>query len=369
MRVDMLGLWFTFAGLSVFVLSRSSAQRYCAFLLFVAAMYTRQTFIAGAVACLLVAYIRNRRQAFTMFAFTAVLGGTIMTVLFFATHGEVIRHLFLYNANRFSIQLALTRLGSNFGSVTMIPVLALAGAAAYRPVRDGAEALSSRSAASLRARLSASHYSLALFTFTAYFIISGLISLTAGKSGADLNYFLEVDLAACALASLFIARLISKRRSKKASFKIALAYLLPILSVGYEALTVSPLIHEIRDREARANGARNSAALVQILRSSPDPVMSEDMTLLFKAGKQIPFEPAIVTELAATHVWDEAPLVKMISNRGFSVMIIGRESMWRYSPAVWSAIIENYQPTGTYAEFAGDFVVYVPSPHAPPGER
>ena len=184
MRVDMLGLWFTFAGLSVFVLSRSSAQRYCAFVLFVAAMYTRQTFIAGAVACLLVAYIMNRRQAITMFAFTAVLGGTIMTALFFATHGEVIRHLFLYNANRFSIQLAVTRLRSNLMSVSMIPILALAAAAAYRPVRDGAGAFSRRDAASLRAHLSASQYDLALFVFTAYFIISGLVSFTVGKSGS-----------------------------------------------------------------------------------------------------------------------------------------------------------------------------------------
>ena len=178
-----------------------------------------------------------------------------------------------------------------------------------------------------------------------------------------------MDLSACALAGLFIARLIWRRRSEQASFEIALAHLLPVLFVALPALAVSPLIYESGEREVRANGARNSAALVRILSSGPDPVMSEDMTLLYKAGKQVPFEPAIVTELAATHIWDEAPLVQLISNRGFSVMIIGRDSMWRYSPAVLRAIKENYQPTGTYAEFAGDFIVYVPSAHAPLGPR
>ncbi len=30
--------------------------------------------------------------------------------------------------------------------------------------------------------------------------------------------------------------------------------------------------------------------------------MSENMTLLYQAGKEVPFEPAIITQLAATGV-------------------------------------------------------------------
>jgi hypothetical protein len=116
----------------------------------------------------------------------------------------------------------------------------------------------------------------------------------------------------------------------------------------------------------RRQEARNSAELVGILSRSPDPVMSEDMTVLFKAGKQLPFEPAIVAELAAVHIWDQTPLVDMIRSRRFSVMIIGSggDSDQRYSPEVINAIHENYQPTKTYTESSGDFTVYAPSPRA-----
>jgi hypothetical protein len=43
MRVDMLGLWLSFSGLAVFVLARTTTQRFCAFVLFVAAIYTKQS--------------------------------------------------------------------------------------------------------------------------------------------------------------------------------------------------------------------------------------------------------------------------------------------------------------------------------------
>lgn len=365
MRVDMLGLFFTFTGLSVFILARTAAQRYCAFALFVAAMYTRQSLIAGAVACLLVAGIMNLRETIKMFAFTALLGGTVMGVLSFATHGEIIKHLFLYNVNRFSIGSCISMF--SFNLLLVAPIAPLAAVAAASPVRDAARLLSRRNAGRLRARLSSNPYRIALFTFTAYFILSGVVSLAAGKSGASLNYFLELDLAACALASLLTARRVWWHRPKRAKSKAGFSNALPMLFIGFQALTVSALVYfNYVTRDMRVQGARNSAALVRRLSSSPDPVMSEDMTLLYKAGKQLPFEPAIVTELAAVHIWDETPLVDMIRSQRFSVMILGSDPDWlhRYSPAVMHSILENYQPTETYAEFSDSFTVYVPSSRA-----
>lgn len=359
MRVDMLGLWLSFSGLAMFVLARTTAQRFFAFVLFVAAIYTKQSLVAGAVACLLVAGVMNLRQAIKLGAFTAALGGALLAALAFSTHGEVIKHLFAYNVNRFSILAVAHNLETDLQSTMLL--IALAAAAAFGPIRDAARAFSQRNAAMLGTGLSASPYRLALFTFTVHFILAALVSLTSGKSGSSINYYLELNLSACALASLFVARLLWNWRKKRVSPAIALAYLLPFLILGQQFLAASHLLRDsYMDRRAMAQKAQNSDALVRILRNSPEPVMSEDMTLLYKAGKQVPFEPAIVTELAATHAWDETPLVNMIRDRAFSVMVIRNDPDILYSPAVLRSIVENYRPAGTYAEFERDFTLYVP---------
>ena len=149
MRVDMLGLWLTFAGLAVFILGRSFATRYAAFVLFVAAMYTKQSLIAGAIVCLIVAAVLNVRQAIKLVVFTVALGGSVMTLLVLATHGQVIRHLFLYNQNTFSLRRAIRLINDNIQLT--LPLVALACACLFGPVIDAARAFSRLSLVPLRA--------------------------------------------------------------------------------------------------------------------------------------------------------------------------------------------------------------------------
>jgi hypothetical protein len=379
MRVDMLGLWLTFSGLAVFILARTRPQRYGAFVLFVAAMFTKQTLVVSAIACLLVTAIIDLRWAVKLFAFIASLGGAILTILFIASHGEVIKHLFFYNQNPYSSRQAIAALNLNIQ--TTVPLLALAAAAAYRPILEIANAFARRTAATLRTWLSANTYRLALFTVTVHFLLSGLMSLTVGKTGSNFNYFLEWNLSGCVLAGLFSTRLLSNWRCKRASLVASLPYLLLTLMLVQQAgallrlvthlasasyldpsqAAIQPLKYDLLKSELEpgimAAHALNSEAVLAILRNSPEPVMSEDMTLLYKAGKQVPFEPFMVAELAAGGQWDETPLVNLIRKRFFSVMVI-RDLRYRYSPAVAQAIRESYQPTVRY----GDLTVFAPSP-------
>lgn len=357
MRVDMLGLFLTFAGLAVFILGTQTASRYLAFVLFVAAMYTRQTLVAGALACLLVAVIVNFRQAIKLLFFTAALGAFVLVLLALATHGLVIRHLFLYNKNPFSVHRAISMVRENI--LLMVPLLTLATASALGPILDIARALSRGTVSTLPDRLTRSTYRLALFTYTVHFLLSGLISLTAGKEGSNINYFLEWNLSACVLASLISARLIWRWNSERASATAAVAYLLPFFIVVQQAEAARFLfVPNDAARQDLAERAQNSEALLRILRASPEPVMSEDMTLLYKAGRQVPFEPAICTTLAATGTWDERPLLDLINKKAFSVMIIRElDVSYKYSSGVKRAIKESYLPT----EQVGRFTVYRPS--------
>jgi len=358
MRVDMLGLWLTFAGLALFIFGRNAAMRYAAFVLFVAAMYTKQTLIAGALACLVVAAILNIRQAIRLLSFTVALGASVMTLLALATHGQVIWHLFLYNQNKFSLRRAI-RLMNESIQVTL-PLLALACAGALSSLADAARAFSRRRLGPLRARLLKSSYRRALFTLTIHFLFSGIVCLTVGKAGANSNYLLEWNLSACTLAGLVLARLIWGWRTVcRVASAAAVAYLLPLLMMAQQAESAFRFVVPGTSlRQEYADNVRNSEALVNILRSSPEPVMSENMTLLYKAGKQVPFEPAIITQLAATGLWDETPLIDMIHGRAFSVMIIRDvDDPDRYSPAVARAIKEYYEPEEEY----GQLTVYRPA--------
>ena len=345
MRVDMLGLWLTFAGLAVFILGRSFATRYAAFVLFVAAMYTKQSLIAGAIACLIVAAVLNVRQAIKLVLFTVAMGGSVMTLLVLATHGQVIRHLFLYNQNTFSLRRAIRLINDNIQLT--LPLVALACACLFGPVIDAARAFSRLSLVRLRARLLNNTYRLALFTFAIHFVISGIISLTIGKAGANGNYLLEWNMSACTLAGLLMARLIwGWRTMRLVSSVAAVAYLLPLLMIAQQTVSAFRFVVPSASlRQENADNLRDSEELLQILRSAREPVMSENMTLLYQAGKQVPFEPAIVTQLAATGMWDETPLVDMIQRKAFSVMLIHDiDDPDRYSPAVARAIKENYEP-------------------------
>ena len=333
-------------------------MRYTAFVLFVAAMYTKQTLIAGALACLVVAAILNIRQAIKLLSFTVALGASVMTLLALATHGQVIRHLFLYNQNTFSLRRAIRLIDESI-QVTL-PLLALACAGALIPLADAARAFSRRRLGPLRARLMKSTYRRALFTFAIHFLFSGIMSLTVGKAGANSNYLLEWNLSACTLAGLVLARLIwGWRTMRRVSSAAAVAYLLPLLMMAQQTELAFRLVASSTSRRQEyAENVQNSEALLRILRSSQEPVMSENMTLLYQAGKQVPFEPAIVTQLAATGLWDETPLIDMIHRRAFSVMIIRAvDDPDRYSPAVARAIKENYEPGEEY----GQLTVYRPA--------
>jgi hypothetical protein len=363
--MDMLGLWFVFAGLAVFVLASNTHSQYVAMLLFVAAIYTRQTLIAGALSCLLLAAVVNLRRAVKLIIFTVVLAATILAALTVATHGQVLKHLFLYNLNRYSIRWAIGPISKNVEST--VPLLSMASAAAIGTFRDVLNSVFQKRLTVLRLRIASSRYSLALFTFTAHFTIASLTVLGAGKSGSDVNYFLEWNLSACVLAGLLLGGLLQRWQSNQISSALVLAYVLPLLMLLQQSLAGAGLLANRSTHEKiMEQYARDSQALENILRDHSDPVMSEDMTLLYKAGKPVFFEPAIVAELGERGVWDEAPLVNLVRNQKFSVMVISDPHSLRYSPAMGQAILENYQPVGRYSSYtlgpSGAFTVYVPKP-------
>jgi len=87
------------------------------------------------------------------------------------------------------------------------------------------------------------------------------------------------------------------------------------------------------------------------------------MVLLMRAGKPVPWEPAIFAELAATGAWDQAPFLAMIRRHKFAFVITTGhpgEPLYdsRYTPEVSAAIDAAYPRT----EQHGRMVVHLPPP-------
>ncbi len=93
--------------------------------------------------------------------------------------------------------------------------------------------------------------------------------------------------------------------------------------------------------------------LVSLISSLPGPVVSENMTALLRAGKSIPFEPAIIKQTTDIGVFDENTLLRRTSDKFFDAFILTTYAhSYRFTPRMLHAIYENYRlvpfPGSTY---------------------
>jgi hypothetical protein len=192
---------------------------------------------------------------------------------------------------------------------------------------------------------------------TLMWTVAFAVSLTSGKNGSNYNYFLEWNIASCPLAILMI---FCGPRFWKSDPRVALIIgVLPFLMLC-GAMPEAIMRLQLTDAAKREERTRidDYAALVNLIRHAPGPILSEDMVLLLRAGKDVPAEPAIMRELATSGTWDERPFVEMIEQRRFPMIIIEDLGNWkRFTPTVSAAIGKAYAPSHEY----GTYKVYEPT--------
>jgi hypothetical protein len=347
MRVDMmatmlscLGVWF--AGRS----SRRPWLLWVAVLSLVCAVYTKQTSIAAPLAIMLVFIRADRRRTLNAFGFGLIVGLTAFLVLNWTTNEGFVRHLLIYNLNRISLWLAVSSLSQQAAGHAVFLAMTvgglLVGSRALAGREDDKHPVSSRSRTDQRgaARLMAV---LMLYLAFTTFMLSAL-----GKSGAALNYFIEWMCVGSIMIGVLVVSSLSHvfadDREPTAKRRPALSALL-IPAALLVQITILPAGWDFGggDRERLAQ----LDALVVRINAARLPVLSDDMVLLLRAGKQVPWEPAIFAELAGTGRWDEQHALDMIAKRAFAFVITeGNPGDLiydsRFSPAMDRAIRESY---------------------------
>jgi hypothetical protein len=353
MRVDMLALFFEFAGIYLYLQGRRwQVLEYAAFFCFFLALYTKPTMIAGLIACAVVAVLIAPRKAFKQTGFLITCSAVTFAALVLATHGQFYRNIFLYNRNPFSYALLSSILKRNIAGVGPITAVALALPFAFLA---GLLARTGGRLDRFRAAMLHSPFHRATAVGGLFLIVAILISFAAARTGATFNYMLEWNLAACPLAALLFSDVLYWwQRQRRLPPVYAAILLLPVIHTLGE-VGITSFTHEDWDI---ARSQRDAAAVLERIRQVEQPVYSTDMVLLYRAGKPPAAEPAMVSVLAEQGQWDDSPFANRIES-GYFGLIVSRYPLserWMYSPRVETAIWRAYEPSETI----GDYRLYRP---------
>ncbi len=348
LRVDMLGLAFTYGGLVLAALSwRRQSLLVPAMLVLVAACYTKQTFLSAPCAVLAAAALRDWRLALRAGVVALAAGLIVLGGLSWLTQGGFLRHILLYNINRFSLADAA---GHAMELLKAYPIFAALAAGGWV---CGAVALSRRTRlAGWRALLAQDSQACTLLLLLIYAVTCTPTLLLAGKSGAAINYFLEYLCLGCVWVGwLGGAAWASPTR---------LALGVPVL-LALQTCPVPGAIGDLRAAQLTASRDQQDQALLARLRDVPGPLLSDDMVLTLRAGRSVDLEPAILAQLAQEGVWPERRLLDLLAGHRFGAVITAAgpgdptfDS--RYLPATRAAMLAAYP----HVEKFGDYQLRLP---------
>lgn len=328
MRVDMLAFALSLGGLWCGLLAlRRPGFVHLAALLFVLALFTRQTLIAAPAAMFLVLLASRLATALRGLATATLLGLATLAALTLASGGGFIRHVFLYNVNRLAPD-RLEWIGQIAASHFLLIITAMIGLAGQTPAIRRF----------IRARHGASPGDAAAAMLAAYLALSTLSILLVLKSGSGVNYFIEWIAVLAIFAGLAVGRALAPAEPARAIHQ------LPLIALAVQAAILPVRPYAKASFEERRPGLDR---LTERIRQANGPVISDDMVLLMRANRPVLWEPAIFAELGATGAWDEQAFVRMIDEQRFAMFVTVQERGGelfdqRYNPAVAAAMARAY---------------------------
>ena len=355
MRVDWLGLLSTYLGVFLFLSAGSKHWKtYLAFLFFSLAICTKQTFLAAPLACFLVTLVTSPRRALRLGLLCAVLGGVAFWLGMRWTAGGLAHHLILYNVHKFSLGRALAGVSWSLGDVSLF--LVPFGALVILAVSRARRMTPGRGWKSWKARLSRSPLSLVLSVEILHWVLAFLISLTYGKTGSHVNYFLESDATLCVLSGLSLGVLFwQAKRAPRLTATLAAALMIPVALAGHSLDAIlNSLVGSTGIRAMYRDRAEAYRQLIPLIAGTPGPVLSDDLVLLTRAGKDTLFEPATMGFLEEVGRWDQSRFERRLESRDFAMILFSRPEVW--DPRLALAIQNAYQ----LDRVVGKFQVYRP---------
>ncbi|MBI3971052.1 MAG: hypothetical protein HY332_07155 [Chloroflexi bacterium] len=386
-RVDSFAVALELLGVAVFAAGWVRARRtwavWATIPLFLAAVYSRQTVVAGAFACYGYLLSRRPRLALAAIAVFATVGLAILSALQMATAGWFWRHIVDGNVNRWTWE-RVDLFWQPFWRLLHWAFPLAAGAALLTIARRQAQVP------------------------LLYFVASAATALTIGKIGSNVNYLLQLWAVLALLAGLttgyvehLAARALRGRWYAAFASSVPALWLLVGLQQAYHvpytlergevhhhgpawifdrlrfirwplwrldpwAAQAHALTSDFRQRyraipdTSDAEDARRAQEYVARL---PGDVLAEDMVFTITTGKRIYLQPFEFTQLAEQGDWDQRPLLEDIQHKRFSAVVLrfrlSDDPSWhreRINQPMIDALTQAYRLDATY----GDYFLYRP---------
>jgi hypothetical protein len=332
MRIDLLACALSLAGMLLAIHApRSIFACVAAGLMFTLALYTRQTSLPAPAGAFLVLLAVRPARAWLMAAVSVGSGLAVLAALESATQGGFLLNVVSYNINRIIWDHAL-----GFGTVLLANVavigigsFGLLGSVRRSEVRHWRD---------LKAWLASDLKNVAISVVVVTLACKTLMLPAILKSGASDNYLIDwfSELAIFfGIAMVPVLRSTLRLPAKPNVILLGLVgIVLPLQTAGAGLLP---------DRGAVLAQQSALDAIVDRIRQVKRPVISDDATLLIRAGQSMRWEPSIVAELGSAGRYDEAKFVQLIERHrfGFFVTDGDRGDMvfdQRFNPKVVDAI-------------------------------
>ncbi len=344
-RVDMMALGFSLLGLWAIYMSRSSKYwLIAAGVFFILSIYTRQTYLlAGPLAALAWLWHQNKRYAvyFTLSisAATLVIFGIINAI----THGGFYANIIMANMNKYELSRTVQMLKQIFTFWPIIIIMSgIAFVMAVRLLMQNTKGGGDNNSTAF-----------IVYGLGGYSVGAVVTSLTVGKVGSDVNYFLEL-ITVCSIWCVIAIHFISDQR--KSIKYIALGILsLQLIWVLVAGVTISRNVIFPKWAEL----ANYNTIFTQVKRAAQQgTVLSDDyLDMVVLSGQSIYYQPFEYDQLFQAGLWDPSEFVSEIKNSSFPLILIGgtvdKPCCW---PAqVAEAIRDSYTQT-----ISGSFVIFTP---------
>jgi hypothetical protein len=264
--------------------------------------------------------------------------------------GGFFTHLFLYNINRFELRQLLPIL-TLFSAHSLYFLAAGFGVAGrLQRIRQALQGANGRAA--FGDRLCAAPAAAGAMLLLGYLAASTLMLPLMAKSGSNWNYLIEFICVASLFVAFALKDAVSLALGGKpgAAAKPALAIFLAAGVAAQASMLPTNRFDELSPRAPESE----LAELSRLIRSADKPVISDDMVLLIRSGREVLWEAAIFAELASIGKYDERPFLRMIDRGEFAFFATFRQRGEptfdsRYNPAVADAIDRAYPVKRTLA--------------------
>ncbi len=266
-----------------------------AVVLFLLALFTKQTLFAGPAAAFIAIWRHSRRLAIVFAAVLASAFAVVYLAMDYATSGGFTFGLITSNATVF-LPEQLFRLLEDFGVTFPILVLLALWHLIHR----------------WRA------HRIGIVEWYGMIALAALVM--AGRTGAWENYFFEAIAILCVMAGMTLGHW--KRENYRLALDDALsAIVVPVLLIVQLALVWQDprIVTDLVARDLPAN-----QELAQVLARTPAPIISEDMGALATGGKPVDYYTFQYSSLARSGKWDQSWELSGLRDRVFPLVILER---------------------------------------------